>query len=88
MNDDRRASSERLRMPQEGSEPNGERLRDRALKEEQLELFSSRTHALSEAMDRITAANEAIPKSITRATHALMREQLSASKSGRTSPGI
>ena len=44
-------------------------------KQEQLELFSSRTHALSEAMDRITAANEAIPKSITRATHALMREQ-------------
>jgi hypothetical protein len=30
-------------------------------KQEQLELFSSRTHAVSDAMDRIAAANEAIP---------------------------
>ena len=39
--------------------------------------------------ERIATANkQAIPKSITRATHALMREQLSAIKSGRTSPGV
>lgn len=38
--------------------------------------------------ERIATANkQAIPKSITRATHALMREQLSAIRSGRTSPG-
>ena len=30
-------------------------------KQEQLELFSSRTHAVSDVMDRIAAANEAIP---------------------------
>jgi hypothetical protein len=39
--------------------------------------------------ERIAAANKMpIPKSITRATHALMREQLSAIRSGRTSAGI
>ena len=38
--------------------------------------------------ERIATANKApIPKSITRATHALMREQLNALRSGRTSPG-
>jgi hypothetical protein len=58
-------------------------------KQEQLELFSSRTHAVSDAMDRIAAVNKApSPKSITRATHALMREQLNTLRSGRTSPGV
>jgi hypothetical protein len=58
-------------------------------KQEQLELFSSRTHAVSDAMDRIAAVNKApSPKSITRATHALMREQLRAIRSGRTSAGV
>ena len=53
-------------------------------KQEQLELFSSRTHAVCDAMDRIAAANkEVIPKRITRAAHALMREQLSAIRSGQ-----